>query len=397
MGKKNNFIVAGIDAGNNSIKLNLNEGQTYNYENIFCERNNDKLTSQYKMNGIDQVNKYSLKDYLDVEVSFDNEVHSFLFGEQAKENKTLISERDNKYKSTDMQLVMNSIVALANTIISEKNSSEWTEKLSVDVGISVGLPFHEYQIDGAVEDYKNNFLKEFTVKFLNPSYPVKEVKLNVKKVDVDIEGYAAIRQILFEQGYYDKSVDEIRSKVASIIDIGCYSVDIVSGIFKKKIDEEGEVYPAFTTINDICDGITHGVGTAMDNVILSLTRKYAREIGQHRKITRQEILEAAKRDNILVGTKDISIEPFYTEECTKLGRNIGEKYVQLMLSGGYKDSLLKIYIAGGGALTDIVMNSLREVLKEENFNLDSIEIYKNPIFANAKGYYGIASVNLIEE
>lgn len=397
MVKKIKAVTAGMDAGNNSIKLDLGEGNVVSYENIFCERNETKLENYYKMNPIDKVNKYTLKDYLDVEVSIDNEVHSFIFGEQARENKTDIDERQSsKYKSKDKQLTMNSIVALANTIIANLDKSEWEDKMSVDVGIAVGLPFHEYKIKDTEDDYKKNFLKTFKIKFLNPSYPVRELTLNVKEVDVDIEGLAALRKILFDKGYFDRPTKEIKGRVASIIDIGCYSVDIISGIFKEKIDEDGQAYTSFTTLYDICDGIPKGVGNAMDNVILGVSSEHAREIGQNRKITRQEVSQAAESNNNLQGTK-ISIEPFYSDECSKFGRKIADSYVQLMLSAGYKDSLEKIYIAGGGALINVIVDNLKDVLNEFGFDLNLIEIAESPVYANAEGYCGIAKVNLSVE
>lgn len=398
MSKNVKLTIAGIDAGNNSVKLILENGQTLNYENIYCERNKIKLERDYKINGIEDVNKYTLKDYLDVEVCYDNEKYGFLFGEQAKVNKTKVSERENKYKSTDNQLIMNSMVALGNALISNLDKNEWKETLHFDVALSVGLPFHEYQIEGTIEDYKKRFLKTFKINFLNPSYPVRSVTITVKDIHVVIEGYSALRQTLFDQGYFDKEVKKVKGKAASIIDIGCYSVDIVSGKFFRKVDEEGEEFPIFKSDNEICTGITEGVGTAMDNVILSLSSELAREIGQHRKITRQEIFAAAEEDNIIEGTK-ISIEPYYSQECARLGRMIGERYVQLILQGGYKDTLVKIYVAGGGALNDFIMKSFKQVLKEEGFDLDIVEIVDNPVFANATGYFNIADANfgVIEE
>lgn len=395
MSKNVKLFIAGIDAGNNSVKLTLENGQTLNYENIFCERNKVKLERDYKINGIEEVNKYTLKDHLDVEVSYDGEKHAFLFGEQAKINKTTVSERDNKYKSTDNQLIMNSIVALANSYISNLDKSEWKETLHFDTALGVGLPFHEYQIDGTIDDYSKRFLKTFTVKFLNPSYPVRTITITVKDIKVDIEGYSALRQTLFDQGYFDKLVKEVKGKAASIIDIGCYSYEIVGGKFFKKVDEEGEEYPIFKIDNEICDGVPEGVGTATDNVILSLSSELAREIGQHRKITRQEIFSATEEDNIIEGTK-ISIEPYYSAECARLGAMIGERYSQLILKGGYKDSLIKIYVAGGGSLNEIIMSNFKKELKNNGFDLDIIEVVKNPVYANSTGYYNIADTNFGE-
>lgn len=392
---KNVIKIAGNDAGNNSIKQTLENGQTLVYENIFCERNAVKLERDYKINGIEKVNKYNLKDYLDVEVSYDNEKHAFVFGEQAKNNKTQAVERANKYKSTDTQLILNSIVALANTFISNLDKSDWKENLEFETALGVGLPFHEYQIEGSIYDYKKRFLKTFTVKFLNPSYPIRTAKITVKDVFVEIEGYSALRQTLFDQGYFDKTVKEIKGKAASLIDIGCYSVDIVSGRFVRKIDEDGEEFPVFKINSDICEGITKGVGTAMDNVILRLSNERAREIGQHRKITRQEIFAAAEEDNIIEGT-DISIEPYYSEECSKLGFEIGERYSQLILEGGYKDSLIKIYVAGGGALNTIIMDNFKKALKENGFDPSIIEVVENPVFSNSMGYFNIADMNYEE-
>lgn len=398
MSKENKMIIAGIDAGNTSIKLQLKDGKTVTYENVYSERSDVDMNLEYQLNSKKSVNKRNIRRFLDVKVTDGEEEISFIFGEQAKKYKTVIAERPNNYKADDKQLVMNSIVSLANTIISEEMEKEnWTsllkDEMEYEASISVGLPFQEYHIDGKKEEYQKNFQKLFTIEFLNPSYPIRKMKLNIKNVDVDIEGNSAIKQTIFEEGIIERPASDIADKTIAMIDIGCYSIDIVGGRFLEDEDENGDIFVDFEIIKKLSQGITQGVGTAIDNVIAEIKNKYSKEIAQHRVFTRQEISEAYTTDSKCISGTKYNIEPFYTNELTKLGNKIGKAFVDMVNAAGYKEEMLKIYVAGGGSLNKVLMNSFEDYLVSMNFNKEIIEISENPIYANARGYYNIAISN----
>lgn len=401
MSKGKKIIIAGIDAGNTSIKLQLKDDKNVTYENVYSERIDVDMNLEYQLNSKRSVNKRNIKRLLDVEVFDGEETTSFIFGEQAKKYKTVISERPNDYKANDKQLVMNSIVSLANSIVSDEMENEnWREvlkdEMDYEASISVGLPFQEYHIEGKKEEYKKNFLKNFKIKFLNPSYPIKIMNLNIKNVDVDIEGNSAIKQTIFEKGIMEKSVQEIADKVVVMIDIGCYSIDVVGGRFLEDEDEDGIIFADFEIIKKLSQGITQGVGTALDNVISEIKSKYSREIAQHRVFTRQEISDAFTTEEKFISGTKYKIEPFYTNELSKLGIKIGKAFVDMVNAAGYKEEILKIYVAGGGSLNQILMDSFKKYLEEQNYSSDIIEVSDNPIYANARGYYNIAISNFEE-
>lgn len=401
MSKKNDMIIAGIDAGNTSIKLQLKDDNTVTYENIYAKRSAIDMRSEYELNSKRIANKRNIKRFLDVEVIDDDSKYSFIFGEQAKKYKTELTERPNAYKANDKQLVVNSIVSLANTIVSnEMNNENWKEilkdEMSYNVSISVGLPFYEYHIEGKKEEYKNNFKKNFKINFLNPSYPIKTMNLNIKNVDVDIEGNSAIKQTIFEKGIMDKPINEIVNKVIIMIDIGCYSIDIVGGRFLEDEDEDGEVFVDFEIVKKLSDGINIGVGSALDNIIMQVKNVYSKEIAQHRVFTRQEIAEAFESENKCIPGTKYNIEPYYTNEIESLGEKIGKVFVDMINAAGYKEEIHSIYIAGGGSLNKILLEKFKAYLIDNNYDVNKIQVSENPLYANARGYYNIALSNFEE-
>ena len=401
MSNKNKMIIAGIDAGNTSIKLQLEDENTVTYENIYAKRSAIDMNSEYELNSKRTPNKRNIKRFLDVEVIDGDNKYSFIFGEQAKKYKTELTERPNDYKANDKQLVMNSIVSLANTIISnEMNNDNWKEilkdEMSYDASISVGLPFYEYHIEGKKEEYKNNFKKTFKINFLNPSYPIKTMNLNIKNVDVDIEGNSAIKQTIFEKGIMDKPLNEIVNKAIVMIDIGCYSIDVVGGRFLEDEDEDGEVFVDFEIVKKLSDGINIGVGSALDNVIMQVKNAYSKEIAQHRVFTRQEIAEAFESENKCIPGTKYNIEPYYTNEIESLGEKIGKLFVDMINAAGYKEEIHSIYIAGGGSLNKILLEKFKSYLVDSNYDVNKIQVSENPLYANARGYYNIALSNFEE-
>lgn len=391
MAKKLKTIV-GLDGGNNSIKLVLADSVAVNYENIYCELNEESLEKDWKRNQNRKANKHNIATMLDVKVTSgkDKKINKFIFGKKAERYRPTVVERVNDYKSNDEQLVYNSIVALANTVISKLDSDKWEDEIELDVDLCTGLPFHEYETKDKKEKYLNMFLGNHVIEFLNPAYPVKKMKVNVKNVELEIEGLAALRQTLFDDGVMEK--DNILNKVVAMIDIGCFTTDIVGGIFLDDIDDDGESYTTFETQTDLCTGIVRGVGTAMDKTRVKMLNTYSSELGQYDTFSRQEIVRAASNENgegKIEGT-DFSIEPFFTEECNDLGGFIGKKFTQLYNESGYKTKICKIYLAGGGSYNTKIMDSFMSTLEKEGFDKNLVKIVTDPVYANSRGYFNIA-------
>ena len=384
--------IVGLDGGNNSIKLVLAENEVVNYENIYCDLNEESLEKDWKRNQNRKANKHNLATMLDVKVitGKDKKENKFIFGKKAERYRPTVVERVNDFKTNDEQLIYNSIVALANTVISRIGSDKWEEELELDVDLCTGLPFHEYETKDRKEKYSNKFLGTHIIEFLNPSYPVKKMTVNIKNVELEIEGLAALRQTLFDDGVLEQ--DNILNKVVAMIDIGCFTSDIVGGIFLEDIDEEGNPYTTFETQTDLCKGIISGVGTAMDNTRKKMLDAYSSQLGQYDKFTRQEIFRAATNEgaNGLIEGTNFSIEPYFTKECNDLGTLIGKEFTQLYKESGYKTKMCKIYVAGGGSYNDKIMKSFRDTLIKEGFDDKLVKIVTDPVYANARGYFNIA-------
>lgn len=377
--------------GNNSIKLVTESEKEVNYENIYCDIDKEKIEKEYKRNGSIKANKFNIATMLDVKVtSKAGEERTFIFGKKAERYRTEATERINNYKSDDSQLVYNSIVALANTVVSELDFSklEGEEELLIEASICTGLPFHEYETADRKEKYAKFFKGSYSIEFLNPSYPIKKVTVALKNVELEIEGLSALRQTLFDENVLEN--EGILEKVVAMIDIGCYTTDIIGGLFYENFDDDGNLAIGFDTQSDLCQGIINGVGTALDNVISKLKSKYSSKLGQYGDFTRQEIIKAAENENKLINGTEFSIEPFYTDECSKLGSIIGEKFAQLYDASGYKNKILYIYLAGGGSFNKTIVEDFKEKIEQKGFDINNVKLVKSPVYANAKGYFNIA-------
>lgn len=381
-------VIAGIDGGNNSIKIyfqTLNAGsksivKKY-YENIYCERIDSEMKSEYKLSGTDFEN---LSDILDVKVTSTKDgrerTNSFLFSDIAyrKYEGKIKDRKTNIKKSKDMQLIHNSLVALTNSVIEDIGTEEIQEydELEFEVYLCTGLPFKEYLDDESNENYKNLFMGNHNIKFLHPKYPVKSVNINVKKVMVEIEGMAALRKTIAED-----RIEGNPEKIISMIDIGCFTTDIASGVFKLKNDKI-----IFNPIANLSDGINDGVVKVIDFTINALESEYS--FGQHGKINRKQVQEALKTNNIILG-ENISINPFYAEESSRLGKEIAEVYDNMLDRYGYTSRKIQaIYLSGGGSKEDHIVEGFKDFLNVQDYDLNTIKKSKDPVYANAKGYFG---------
>lgn len=389
--------VISIDAGNNSIKVkvNVDGGKRSNYDNVYSERDSVLLEKEYLRTEKKEVNSSNMGDFLDVRVSFASddtnkiETYSFVFGNQAKKYISTIRERNNKYKSTDKQLVMNAIVAGTNSVLKEMKPSELKDKMEIGLTIKTGIPFNEYENPQLAGKYKDMFKKDYKIEFLNKSYPVREVLVKVKDVVVGIEGVAALQQALVKKVIPNKTPKEIKNKVFVMIDIGCFTTDVAGYKFIVIKSDNGEANYSFEPIEGISTGLVKGVGSAMEATISRIKYDNMNVFGQHGNLYRQQIAEAiAEEDNMIEGL-DLCIEPYFSEECTKLGKYIGETVSNLIASAGIvSTSVLNIYISGGGSQSEDIVKKITESFELEGYDKNSILISDDPIFANADGYLG---------
>lgn len=77
-------VTAGLDGGNNSLKLDLGNGNVVQYDNIFAPRIEVDLEKEYMRNGKRIANKFNIANMLDVSIKSEERENSFIFGNQAQ-------------------------------------------------------------------------------------------------------------------------------------------------------------------------------------------------------------------------------------------------------------------------------------------------------------------------
>ena len=403
-------VIAGIDGGNNTLKLWLELQKDSNVnakaepikcitiDNIFCNRDDVTQETNYKLKqgrGV-LTNPKVLSKMLDVSITSKDEKEGFKFllGDVAKLDQANSRERANNWKSEDKQLARNIIVAIANAIVSNLDESilkEGIDEIEVTVVACTGLPFHEFSVDNTVEDYVRKIEGNHVVEFLNPQYPVKKVNVNVERLFVEIEGLAALRQTHFNLKILNqKSLDDLINRVSCMVDIGSGTTDIAGGIFVTDFDDDGNEKIIFEPNGDLCKGIVQGVGNPMDYTIKILQKENQKLLGQNGKITRKQILEAYLSESKNIPGLGLSIEPYFSAECERFGKDIAERFVETFNASGYKANMFKIFLSGGGSLINEIVTSFKNTLDECGYDSEKVVIIDNPVYANATGYFNIA-------
>lgn len=415
----------GADAGNDSIKLQIGLNKKKNYDNIYCQAVQTQIyVNEYGMNR-------DLDGMLDVTVtshSADGEliVSDIYFGDMAKDFKENTVERDKGKKHSDGNLITSTVVAIGNYLISdmlekmqndillemeigeaasedevaktkanafEEAKNRIKKELIIDINLSTGLPYNEYIIDSMANEFKNRFLGEHIIVFNSPYYPVDKLILNIKSVEISTEGGSALRTALAYKNIKKQyTFDDLYESAWAMADIGCYTSDIVSGIFNAINDEEETTNNLrFDNIPTLGTGLVTGVGTAYDNTIEIVEESLADTLTNGETITKKDIAKAMKsktRRGFIRG-KRIDILPYVQPELRRVGETVGKEFVKLYTKAGYKRNIFKIYLAGGGALIPEVVEGFTKALKDSNYEIDVIEILSepDPVYANAFGYY----------
>lgn len=380
----------GSDAGNNSLKIMVGEEAFFVYDNIIASRG--------KVNyDMDNISSKNLDDMLDVSVTL-NVGHKdetlirtkdFLLGNMAKRYPSLCVERVKNEKSQDYQLIMSSLVAIANSIIVDTDKSELTEILDIEIDLCTGLPFSEWAVKAKREKYKNMYLGNHQIVFNNEDYPVKIVNINVVDVRISIEGMPALTTTLLFEGYEEKfSPKELAEKTIAMVDIGSYTCDFAGGIYKSsRVNNELQVTlePAF----QLSTGLMEGVGSAMDNTNADLRRVYEEKFGVNEKITKKDMLDAYLYGDMVVSGKDIKISPYFEKHCVNLGAEIALTLTNLYDTNGYKSNLKTIFLSGGGSLIPYIVDSFKRTLEDQGYDPSIVVISENidPVYVNAIGYY----------
>lgn len=378
------------DGGNSYIKVIYNNKYT-SYDNIYAK---DSYVDYDAMNLTEEDMDEYLRDILNVKFTWhngqdDSQIQEFLFGKLATNNKSDLEERINSDKSDDLMLTMTTILSSANFIIENMEPGEIKEQMEIDLNLSTGLPYHEYKITSLREKYRDNYKGQHIIEFIDPRYPVKRLVVNINNVIVGSEGMSALNTTVKSKGVLtEETKDFLIDTVWALIDIGGYTTDIVGGIFREK--KQGI---KLETIDRLGKGLNHGISSAQNIAIEKIKNHYKDKVKTSFKVTRKDINKAEMREGkfkgIINNRYKTNTTEFTHDEYKKLGKNIGNDFTQLFIENSQMDNLEKIYIAGGGSLNNVVVESLINELVTRGFNEDIIEIVEspNPVFVNAVGYY----------
>lgn len=384
-------VVAGTDAGNRTLKIMIGghwkNPKFFMYDNVTAKA--DEVDYEF-----DDNNESDLDHMLDITINSNGASTGkrFLLGEFAKNYRKTLKERENNKKTQDPQLHLSTLAAIANSIVERivKEEQSAPEEVTVNVNMCTGLPYEEWRDKISRAKYESLYLGNHTITFEHKNYPIRKVILNVKKVEVEIEGLPALKTALGANKFADKYEDKkyLVDGVVAMVDIGCYTSDMIGGKYAKVGQDENGIKLAIKTTANLCTGISIGVGTAAERTIKSLVEKYPY---LSESITNTDIFTANIENGGILSGNRISIEPYFTEHCYEVGKEIGEKFVALFDMNGFKEYLHHIYICGGGSKIPSIVEGFNDTLRELRYDAERFPIENlqnpNPVHANTFGYY----------
>ena len=376
------------DAGNSTIKIIHNDKYCI-YDNVYAQN----VYINYV--GINSEEDEYLKDILNVKFISHageeiEESQEFVFEDFATLYKNELEERLNIDKSSDPMMTKVTVLAAVNYILEHIESDNIEENMEINISLTIGLPINEYKIRVLREKYRNSFKGKHKIEFKDPRYPVKDILVNINNVNIKMEGLSAL-SALTKVGEISKEKELLLDNVYYVIDIGGYCTNIVGGIIR---EEKQKV--KLEIIDKFNKGLNYGISSAQDVAIEKIIRKYEGNVYSRFTITRKQIRDAELREgihkNIINNKFRTNTAEFTKDEYKKLGKKIADdfaKFIYLNRDFSYRDILKKIYITGGGALNNIVVESIIQRLEFYEINKTIVEIAKsiNPVYANAVGYY----------
>ena len=383
-----------IDGGNSSIKVIYNNN-FIRYENYFAKN----VEIDYSVIDIENNLDEELRNFLNVKFTWHNGEEDqieqdFLFGEIATNYSAVAEERLNTDKSDDITLNMTSILSAVNFIIENTDKSKLEEEMEFNLALGTGLPYHEYKEIERREKYKKHFLGQHIIEFKDPRYQalskVKKAIVNINSVDVESEGISALDTTVSTQGLITDNEDKdlLIDTVISMIDIGGYTTDVVSGVVRER--KHGYI---LERQDNICKGYRLGVNSEVQKAISEIIKGLGAKITSNFKLTVRDILKAEERQGRMHGIVNrkfnINSTDYTYPRYEELGKEIANQYIQLLVQAAQIDNVGKVYISGGGSMNPKVAEALVDTLISRGIEKEIIEILSSPhpMYVNSVGYY----------
>lgn len=403
-----------IDGGNSSINIVI-EGEKF--PRIFPSIQSDPLPARESYNNAIYTRNVSrqLWDKLHVETTLNSDKgdkmfrSEFLFGHMAEEYQKDLRSRSNTEKHKDKELAKWMITALAYSLLeTEISNNDYVIKkngrLQFNVNLSTGLPYREGTDEKKKMEWANVFEGTHKIVFKHPIFEGLIVDLVVENVMILVEAELALNLELNKKNgiYRTTEADDLLGKKMAVIDIGGYTTEIVTIAYEMDLDENYDEHDIGDDLNmkvkpvtkaHLTTGIQRGIKTIMEEIIVDVSNQYMRDTGKPLKnLTTRDIELAFTKKGAYKGKvgyilpEKVYVKPLFDKQSENLAMDIVQRTYSLY-EGDSISEVDTIYLCGGGSRINAITSIIKERLGELGFNSDKIIPMKEPVFANALGYY----------
>lgn len=387
-------INANADGGNYSIKVLI--GESYGkFTNAFisADRSEVKATLENET----YVGRKKEDIYNSLFVSFklkEDKPVEFMFDTRALGIEGS-QYRANKEKCNDKQLVMNTLLSVVVMQLVNMDKSEYKKEMSFNINLSTGLPVREWFTKGDKETYASLFngqhVIEFKDRYITQELGIEKININVKDVDVQIEGIAALELVSDVESIEQDEIVNYANKEIVIIDIGQHTTDIAGA---KYVYDRRDKSLSLETSRKLVDGINIGIGDVLEDIVEEIQK--SKIVDRNEELTPEHILEAVMDFNGILTSCGVNITSIYEKHMIAFANRIAEYFVRMCDEAGSRQRLNLILLSGGGSNENIIVRAFRDFIAKNEYNSEIVDVmneYCEPVYANALGYAKMSKFN----
>lgn len=395
MSKENVYTInANADGGNYSIKVLI--GESYGkFTNAFISA--DRSEVKATLENESYVGRKKEDIYNSLFVSFklkEDEPVEFMFDTRALGIEGS-QYRANKEKCNDKQLVMNTLLSVAVMQLVNMDKSEYQKEMNFDINLSTGLPVKEWFTKGDKETYaslfKGQHVIEFKDRYITQELGIEKINLNVKDVDVQIEGIAALELVSDVESIEQDEIVNYANKEIVIVDIGQHTTDIAGA---KYVYDRRDKSLSLETSRKLVDGINIGIGDVLEDIVEEIQK--SKIVDRNEELTPEHILEAVMDFNGVLTSCGVDISSIYEKHMIAFANRIAEYFIRMCDEAGSRQRLNLILLSGGGSNEHIIVRAFKEFIAKNEYNSEIVDVmneYCEPVYANALGYDKMSKFN----
>lgn len=355
--------LAGIDVGNDSIKVALDGGgEPIIIPNIVAA-GHDRHILQYEESPLQA---------LDVSVyspQLTRRSERYFVGLLASENHDNVELDEGENKALSDQSLVVALTALAYAAIVSQSTSNYSNNNldEVEFYIGTGLPvrtFAKYN-----KNFENRLLGEHEVTFhTTPKLQNRRVKLNIRQAVVSIEGAAALYHLATHDSLQVKD-EEIYNGIIGVCEIGALTTDFPV-IKRMNID------------NQFSTGEQFGLATYLDAIIREIEDQFGYRFPSRAKLAAR--IKAGNYTIQRIGEGQANIKPIVD---TYFSRAAGHIFDLIKKRWNKYPDISCFYVLGGGA------SALEPYIKEAAGQVKLRFVYNSEL-QNVYGYLKLAKNKL---